>query len=218
MAVLYSALITAANVDAEGQDAFDFDIADADTLSALENIINQVTSMIEGANGLNRQLITRQYTHYFNYGDWDYDQSRELWFVPAPQWPIVEIDTSGFTAGVSKESFQNEADLILYTSRFSGAVTYYAGYKRSEQVLSDFNATDPPNLTDLATLPGDLPYDIRGVAINAALMMLAERRQGPGQRTKVMNPAVQTTTIQEPILDYIRRMVKERIHHHKKLA
>lgn len=218
MAVLYSSLITATDVDDEAEVAFDFDITDADTLLALENIINQISGMLEGANGLNRHLIVRKYEHYFNYNEWEYDNSRCLWYVPAPQWPVVEIDTSGFTSGISRYSFQNEQDMILYTSRFSGLVTYYAGYKRSEQVLADFNATDPPDLTDLATAPTDLPYDIRGVAINAALMMLSERRGGPGERTRILNPAVQTTTIQEAISDYVRRMVKERIHHHKRLA
>ena len=213
MSVPYSALITADDLAAEAQSAYSFDLTDANTLTTAEAIIQEVTAEIEGAAGLNRNLIVRQYTHYFTYKEWDYDQASDVYFVQAPQWPIVEIDTSGFSSATSKHAWQNEANLITYTSRYSGSVNYYAGYKRSEQSLSDLQ-TPLPNL---GTAAGDLPYDIRNVAINGTLMLLAERRQGPGQRTKVMNPAVQTTTVQEPIIDYVRRLIKTRLYHHRRL-
>lgn len=220
MAVPYSALLIATDVSSSAESAFDFDISDANTLAVVESLIQQVTGMMEGASGLNRNLIVRQYTHYFQYEDWDYDEARDVWLLRAPQWPVVEIDTAGFSIATSRHSFQNEADLITYTSRHSGSVVYYAGYRRTEQNLG--NLTDggsgEGSLSDLATLPPALPYDIRDVAINAVLMLLAERRFGPGQRTRVLNPAVQTTTVQEPILDYIRRMCRERIGHHRVLV
>ena len=214
MAVPYSSLIIADDIDDEGLTPFNYDLTDANTLEAVEAIIQEVTAVLEGAVGLNRNLIVREYNHYFQYNEWEYDPAREKYFVPAPQWPIVEIDTSGFTSGISRYSWQNEADMILYTSPYSGVVNYYAGYKRSEQVLADLQ-TPMPNLGTAAT---DLPYDIRNVCINGVMKLFAERRFGPGQRTRILNPAVQTTTIQEPIADYIRRMVKDRIYHHRRLV
>ena len=214
MPVPYSALLISDDISEEGEFAFPFDISDANTLQTVEAIIQGVTGIMEGAAGLNRNLIVREYTHYFRYHDWDYDPARQLYFVHAPQWPVVEIDTSGFTIGDSQHSWQGENDLILYTSRFSGAINYYAGYKRAEQILTDLQTPLP----DLGTLPPDLPYDIRSKAINAVLKEFAERRQGPGQRSRTMNPAIQTTTVQEVIHDYIRRVCRLDINHHRKLA
>ena len=212
MAVPYSALLLAQDVDDEGEFAFPFDITNTETLATVEAIIQEVTGIMEGAAGLSRNLVVREYTHYFQYSDWEYDNGREKYYVYAPQWPIVEIDTSGFTAGTSRDAWQNEQNLILYTSRFSGAINYYAGYKRSEQILTDIQS----ELPNLGTLPDDIPYDIRNVAMNAVLNLFAERRFGPGQRSRILNPAVNTTTIQEPIIDYIRRIVRLRIPHHIK--
>lgn len=214
MAVPYSALIIADDIEDEGLAPFNYDLTDANTLETVEAIIQEVTAVLEGAVGLNRNLIVREYSHYFQYDEWEYDAARALYFVAAPQWPIVEIDTSGFTSGISRYSWQNEADMILYTSPYSGVVNYYAGYKRSEQVLADLQTSLP----NLGTAPGDLPYDVRSVCINGVMKEFAERRGGPGQRTRIMNPAVQTTTVQEMISDYIRRMVKERIYHHRRLV
>lgn len=219
MAVPYSALLIADDISDEGEFAFPFDISDDNTLETVEALIQGVTGIMEGAAGLGRNLIVREYTHYFRYHDWDYDEARCMYFVRAPQWPVVEIETSGFTAGDSMHSWQGESNLILYTSRFSGVINYFAGYKRAEQTLG--NLTDggagEGSLT-LTTLPPDLPYDIRSKAINAVLKELAERRQGPGQRSRTLNPAIQTTTIQEVIHDYIRRVCRLDINHHRKLA
>lgn len=218
MAVKYTALLTASDVDAEAESAFDFDISDDDTSTTVEAIIEETTSMLEGL--LNRTLITRQFTNYFQYRDWENDVARDVYVIRPPHWPVVEIDTASFSAAASNDSYQGENNLITYASRFSGAVTYYAGYRRSEQVLADFTdgGAGQGSLSDLGTLPGELPYDIRNTAMNIVLNTLAVRRFGPGQRTRILNPAVQSTTIQEPILEYASRLVKERIPHHRRLA
>lgn len=213
MAVPYSALLLASDVTTELQSAFtSLNTGDADTLKALEAMIQGVTGMVEGAAGLGRNLIVREYTHYVQHEDWDWDEARDRFFIRAPQWPVVEIDTSGFTIGTSTRSWQNEQDLILYTSRFSGLINYYAGYKRAEQTLV---ALQTP-LPNLGTEPSDLPYDIREVALDAVLWKMAVRRHGPGTRTKTISPAVQTTTIEQPLLDYVRLITMERINHHKR--
>ena len=217
MSVLYSALLIAQDVADHAEESFELDITETKTLAVVESLIGQVTGMLEGAIGLNRNLIARKYDHYFELEDWEYSSARTLWETTVNQYPVVEIDTAGFTAGISKHAFNNEADRILYTSRHCGLIEYYAGYARTEQVLADFTdgGTGQGSLTDLGTLPPTLPDDIRNVAINGVLMLLAERRQGPGQRTKTFNASVQTSIVQEPISDYIRRMVRERLSHHK---
>lgn len=222
MAVPYTALVTPDDVQDLSEDSFEFDITDANTYKAVESIIQEVTNVFEGAAGLGRNLIVRQYTHYFNYHDWDYDPSRNLYYVRAPQWPVVQIDTSGFTAGSTRESFQDESNIITHASKHSGAIVYYAGYKRTEQVLSGIDQgndlDEQPGLSLLTTSPNDLPEDIRGAAFNVILNYLAVRRFGPGQRSRTLNPAIQSTTIQEPIRDYAADICRKRINHHRKLA
>ena len=218
MAVDYSSLLTADDVNEEAEDAFEFDLTDARSLATVENIIREITGMMEGLLG--RNIIVREYTHYFQYDDWMYDEARAVYVVRPTQWPVVEIDTTGFSAATSRDAWQNEANLITYASRFSGAVNYYAGYRRDDQDLGNLQdgGAGEGSLTDLGTLPGALPWDVRNVAMNLVLNAWAVRRFGPGQRTRILNPAVQSTTIQEPILEYARRLVSERIYHHRKLV
>lgn len=209
MAESYSALILASNVESEAQGAYQFDLGSDSTKTTLQAMADEVTGIIEGA--LDRHLIVRKYTHYFDLNDWSYDRARQKYVAYTYQWPIVQVDTSGFTAASSRGSSVN--NILEYTSAYCGAVTYYAGYKRSEQTLTNLQA----QLADLAELPADLPGEIRGVAISAALHALAERRAGPGQRTRTLNAAVQTSVIQETLRDYTMRIVKERIYHHARL-
>ena len=210
MAVPFNAILTSDNVSDEMQNSFvGYDPTDPNTITTIENIIQEVTAIMEGI--LDRNIIVRKHERYVQYADWDYDKARDMYFVRIQETPVVEVDTSGFTIG--RTATAREDDIVLYTSRFSGLVTYYSGYKRSEQVIGDL--TSEAELTDLATLPGDVPYDIRNVALSGVLHALAERRFGPGQRSRTINPAVQSTTITEPLRDYLKRIIKERIPHHK---
>ena len=213
MALPYDALLTVDNVSRELQEAITgYDATEANTRLVTENIIQEVTRIMEGL--LDRNLIVKKHERYFQYEDWDYDKGRNKYFVRSSDYPVVEIDTAGFTVGRSKHA--REDDLILYTSRFSGLVTFYSGYKRSEQVIGDLTAE--ADLTDLGTLPGNLPYDIRNVALSGVLHALSERNQGPGQRSRTINPAIQSMTITEPLRDYLMRIINERIPHHKILV
>ncbi len=212
MAESYSALILASNVEAEAESAYGFDLGTHSTKLTLQAMAGEVTGIIEGA--LDRHMIVRQYTHYFDSNDWTYDRARGKYVAYVRQWPIVEITTAGFTAGRSKGSSVD--DMLVYTSKYCGAVTYYAGYRRSEQTLVTLQAET--DLSGLTVLPAELPGEIRGVAISAMLHALAERRGGPGQRTRTLNAGVQTSVIQETLRDYATRIVKERIYHYRYLS
>jgi len=207
MAVSYKSLLTMDDVTRQMQNAFPgYDPSLANTQLVVEGLIDEVSLIMDGL--LSRTLIVQKYETYFQFEDWDYDEARDSYFVRT-LFPIVEIDTSGFTAAKSRHSLED--DIITYSSRFSGLVNYYAGYKRSEQVLGDFTGTFP----DLGTLPGDLPGDVKNVAISGVLHALAERNLGPGQRERTINPAVQSTTVREPLRDYLMRIIKERIPHRR---
>ena len=213
MSVPYTSLVVATDVDTEREDSSSLSLGDSSTLSAMESVIQAVTGSIEGAMGLDRKLIVRQYTQYISREEWEYDTVRELYYIRVPQWPIVQVDTSGFTTGIP--SGDDEVKLLLYTSRYEGAVTYYAGYRRSEQTLASLQGET--GLSGLTTLPGALPYDIRDAAIDLVLYKMTERRQGPGTRTKNFNAAVGSSTITSLDPMYPKRVIKERIWHHKRL-
>jgi hypothetical protein len=203
---LYTDLITLNDLQLESEEFAGIDLSDSGTEAAAEAIISDVTAIIEGH--LDRRLIVRPYTIYTQYEDWTYDVARSLYWMYAPQWPVVEIDTAGFTVGRSAHQ-REAADLILYSSRYSGAVTYYAGYKRSGQVLGDL--TTETGLSSLGTAPDNLPYDIRSAAIELAMYKLYERRHGPGTMTRQINPAIQATTIQGPRVGHIEHILHERL-------
>lgn len=207
MAVSYKSLLTMDDVTRQMQDAFPgYNPSLANTILVLEGLIEEVTETMEGL--LHRNLIVQKHERYFQYDEWDFDEARDKYFVRVFG-PIVEIDTTGFTAAKSRHSLED--DIITYSSRFSGLVTYYAGYKRSEQVLGDFTGTFP----DLGTAPGNLPPDIKNVAISGVLHGLSERNMGPGQRERTINTAVQSITVREPLRDYLMRIVHERIPHRR---
>lgn len=211
MPLPYSALITARDVLDEDMSAQQIKPLIDNAEKTLEAIIQELTGIFEGAAGLDRQLIVRSHTEYVDYSDWQYSAARSKYWLRARQWPLVEISTSGFTIGTD----DSVSNLILSSSRYQGGISYYAGYKRSKQALDDL--TSESGLSAMTATPTDLPSDIRGAAIEAVLYLMFERRHGPGVQTKTMNPAIQTTTIQSPERDYLRRLVRDRIWHHRRL-
>lgn len=217
MGALYTDLLTIDDLTLESEAFAQFDMGDTATRTAAQSIINQVTNLVEGARiGLDRPVIVRAHTVYAQYDDWTYDAARALWWMYAPAWPVVEIDTTGFTIGTSTHSREG-ADLLLYASRYSGAITYYAGYRRSEHdELADL--TGQTGLSSLGTLPGLLPAVIRDAAIAATMYLLYERRHGPGVLNRTFNTAVNTTTVSGPERDYLARMFAERLGHLRRYA
>lgn len=217
MGALYTDLITINDLTLESEAFADFDLADTGTRTAAQAIINEVTNLIEGARmGIDRPVVVRAHTIYTQYDDWTYDPARALWWMYAPAWPVVEIDTTGFTIGTSTNSREG-SDLLLYASRYSGAVTYYAGYRRSDQdELADL--TGETGLASLGTLPGLIPAAIRDAAVAATMYLLFERRHGPGVLQRSLNPAVQQTIIAGPERDYLARMFMDRLGHLRRYA
>lgn len=203
---LYTDLIIETDLQLETEEFGNFNLADTGTLTAARAIISDATAIIEGH--LDRRVIVRPYTIYANYTDWQYDAARALWWMYAPQWPVVEIDTTGFTVGRSSGS-REPADLILYPSRYQGAIVLYAGYRRGDQDLAEIQAET--GLSTLGTLPDLLPYDIRSAAIELAMYKLYERRHGPGTSTRQINPAIQSTTIQGPRMSYVEELLRDRL-------
>lgn len=203
---LYTDLIIETDLQLETEQFADFDLGDTGTLTAARAIISDVTAIIEGH--LDRRLIVRPYTIYATYEDWTYDPARALWWMHARQWPVVQVDTAGFTIGTTTMG-QDSSDLLLSASRYQGAIVLYAGYRRSDQDLSGLQAQ--AGLSGLTTLPALLPADVRSAGIEACMYKLYERRHGPGTMTRQINPAIQSTTIQGPRTGYLQELVRERL-------
>lgn len=216
MSALYTDLLTVNDLTLESEEFAEFDLSDTGTLTAARAIINEVTNLIEGGRmGIDRPVVVRAHTIYSNNADWTYDPARALYWMYAPRWPVVEVDTSGFTIGSSTHSHEG-GDLLLYASAYRGAITYYAGYRRSDQDLSGLQAET--GLSGLGTLPSELPAAVRDAAISAVMYLLTERRTGPGTLNRTINPALQTTTITGPERDYLGRMLRDRLGHLRRMA
>jgi len=213
MAVPTTSLVLLTNVSTEFQSSSEVSFTDADTITTVEAIIQDITGMIEGGHvGIDRRVIVRQYTQYTKREDWTWDASRDKYVTRSEQWPIVEIDTSGITSDVSDE--QTEANLFLSASRHQAAITYYAGYRRSEQTLADLQTILP----SLSVLPGKMPNEIRGAAIEGVIYKLFERRHGPGVSDKLLNPAIQQVVLQGVRPNHIEDMFRDRLHHLKRMT
>ena len=210
MALNYDAIMSVEDVQKELRDSVPgLDFSDATDLLFIETIIGEVTRSIESI--LDRNIIVIQHRQYTQYSHWRYDNARGSYWVYADAMPIVEIDTAGFSSGKSNASRLN--DIITYSSGFSGAITYYSGWKRPEQTLSDLNA----ELPDLGTLPSNVPEDIRSVAIQGIMHRISERNHGPGMRSRTISPAVQTVTINSPMMNFLEDAVNRRLVRYKAL-
>lgn len=215
MGALYTDLLTITDLQLESEQFAEFDLSDTGTRTAAQAIINQVTSLIEGGHiGIDRPVVVRAHTIYTQYEDWTYDAARAKYWYQPPRWPVVEIDTTGFTIGSSTSSPEG-SDLILYASRYSGAITYYGGYRRIDQALVDLQAET--GLDTLGTLPAIMPAVIRDCAIAATMHLLFERRHGPGVFNRTISMATASTTISGPDRDYLKRMFMDRLWHLRRM-
>lgn len=213
MAVPTTSLVLLTNVSTEFQSSSEVSFTDADTITTIEAIIQDVTGMIEGGViGIDRRVVVRKYTQYTKREDWRWDPARDKYVTRSEQWPIVQIDTSSITAGATDE--QTEDNIFLSASRRQDAIVYYAGYKRSEQSLANLQTILP----SLSVLPSTMPFEVRGAAIEGVIYKLFERRHGPGVADKILNPAIQQVVLQGPRPTYLKEMFHDRMRHLKRLT
>ena len=214
MAVDYKAHTTLSALQTVAMASSDV-LDDATYATAIETLINDVSERVDEYLGY--QVIVNNYRHDIRAEDWKYDRMQDLYAVDAQYYPIVEISTSvryesgnaqnsaGFitapttiTAGIVRagSSGRDTSD----STRFEVAneaevddtvVTYFAGYKRSDQNLAALQS----QWATLSTAPSDLPKAVKRATERICLAAIAEISQGIGQRS-IQNMGDRTITIE----------------------
>jgi hypothetical protein len=214
MAVDYKAHTTLSALQTVAMASSDV-LDDSNYATAIETLINDVSERVDEYLGY--QVIVNNYRHDIRAEDWKYDRMQDLYAVDAQYYPIVEISTSvryepgnaqnsaGFitapttiTAGIvwAGSSGRDTSD----STRFEVAneaevddtvVTYFAGYKRSDQNLAALQS----QWATLSTAPSDLPKAVKRATERICLAAIAEVSQGIGQR-QIQNMGDRTITIE----------------------
>lgn len=134
----------------------------------IDEAIRDATSDIE--RYLDRSVVVRKVDQGFNRYDWRYDrkQDADKYWAWAEQWPLVEVSTSNV-------SIQSRSDRKLERDKQkTEVVTYFAGYRREGQSLSDLQN----QWSNLSTEPNRLPGAIRRVGLVIALHYILRARSG----------------------------------------
>lgn len=158
------------------------------TVSDLTEIAGEAKSVITGVSSflrsrLERALIVEAVTQRVAEHHWSKDETRQgdHYWTYADQQPIVQVEEGGTRQTKRRLSGDRPQP---------GALRYYAGYRRPDQVLS--GPTDrqeqlptggPNGFGTLTTLPPTLPAVIQQVAINLTLHVLDKRGDELGRRS-----------------------------------
>ena len=214
MAVTYKAHTTLTALQTAALASSDV-LADATYATAIETLIDDVSERVDEYLGY--QVIVNNYRHDIRAEDWQYDRMLDVYAVDAQYYPIVEISTSvryepgnarntaGFittpstiTSGIVRAGSSGRD--TSESTRFEVAdeaevddtvVTYFAGYKRSDQNLAALQS----QWATLSTAPSDLPRAIKRATERICLAAIAEVSQGLGQR-QIQNMGDRTITIE----------------------
>lgn len=140
--------------------------SDEETL--IDEAIRDATSDVE--RYLDRYVVVHKVDQGFNAYDWRYDrkQHADKYWAWAEEWPIVEVSTSNVSIQ-SRNSRKLERD-----KQKTEVVTYFAGFRREGQTLSDLQN----QWGNLSTKPSRLPGAIRRVGLVIALHYILRARSG----------------------------------------
>ena len=129
-------------------------------IAAIEDMSSVIRSHVQ------RDVIVAEHEQSLWRSDWTYDEGQEKYAAYADQWPVVQIETAGYTAA---------GERILTEDADADVVTYFAGYRRADQDL----ATLQGKVEGLDTLPPELPGVFRSVCTELTLFRLsrAENKQ-----------------------------------------
>ena len=158
------------------------------TVSDLTDIATEAQSVITGVSSflrsrLERALIVEAVTQRVAEHHWSEDETRQgdYYWTHADQQPIVQVEDGG-TRQTKRRLSANRPQ--------PGALRYYAGYRRPDQVLSgptgqqeQLPTSGPADFGDLTTLPPTLPAVIQQVAINLTMHVLDKRGDEMGRRS-----------------------------------
>lgn len=191
-------MITIQELKTTASGSLDIDLTDQTINSAIgvsyadlsQQAIDDATSEIESY--LDKKILISKHTEFILSDDWYYNEAREKYEHIPNNYPIVQSDT--------------EFDgIYLVTSEKKSQVEYYAGYRKTDQQLSDLQE----DLPDLTNLPDPVPSVIRSVCANIALFRIIEgydRLTAYGSMEK--NQGGVNTTISKDVMNPERQLTR----------
>ena len=134
-------------------------------------------------------------------GAWLRDETGDnRWRHRARSWPVVQVETSGYDGRFD--------DRHLTTSTpEADQVTYFAGWTRRNQSLSDLPTGPGEPLEGLTTEPPTVPQDIRRVALKLTLHELIQTEEGIGIQTLTQATGGGVATVNGPDPQAPRRLL-----------
>jgi len=171
---------------AEWDDILDYSDIEVSSLSSSSAVEDEPPAVVEAARDAQRRmasyvghrLMIHSHTQGIQRWQWTQDDVTDSVKAWADHQPVVEISSGDVDVRFGKDRFTKEY-------RDDLKVTYFAGYIREDQSLSDLPTSSSDPLDGLSTEPPTLPPDIRRVAIRLTLYELnvAEHRSGMGTTT-----------------------------------
>ena len=184
-------------------------LTETDNGYAIRRAIRDISARIE--TSLDRQLVVRSYVQHVDAYQWRiarggprYSGRQLRWECLAKFWPVVQVQSAevGWYGSTRSDDPISQDPRTYYQHRrfwtadpYDFEVTYFAGFRRTEQTLADLQAaTDPDTATgtplaDLTVLPAVLPSDVTDACTRMVLARLfqAENKMwGAGSRSRLV--------------------------------
>jgi hypothetical protein len=171
---------------AEWDDILEYSDIEVSSLSSSSAVEEEPHAVVEAAQDAQQRIATyighpvmiHSHTQGIQRWEWTEDDVEDGMKAWADHQPVVEIESGD--VGV-----RFGGDRLIKDYRDDLKTTYFAGYIREDQSLSDLPTSGGDPLEGLTTEPPTLPPDIRRVAIRLTLYELnrAEHRSGMGTTT-----------------------------------
>ena len=126
--------------------------------TAVVGVISSVSASVESY--LNRTLIATAHTQEVYLEQWQEERIDDTYSAWAEQWPVTEVQTTGYE-GESRKIYGDADDV---------RIDYIAGFRREDQTLSDVQQEVPAATVE----PEPLPRDIADVTIRLVLYYVGE--------------------------------------------
>ena len=170
---------------------------------ATERAIGEAQARIAGY--LRRPVMIHKATEGIE--RWMRDRLRENEYrYRTKAWPIVQVESTEY-------GIRHDQRHLTRESKRRETVTYFAGWKRRSQSLSDLPTSGGEPLEGLGTEPPTVPGDIRRVALKLTLHELIQTEEGVGIQTLTEATGGGTTTVNGPDPQTPRRLLNSISHY-----
>ncbi|WP_441001308.1 hypothetical protein [Fodinibius sp. SL11] len=214
----YTDLLTPAELKVDALSSLGIDVTDETNVSGLGGsykdatirAIQDVTGSIE--EYLDRKLIVRKHNIDIPSFKWANNNALDKQQYYPPQWPVVQVVTSGV-------DISNDSERFLSTASKS-EVEFYAGYKRRDQNVGNDDSDDISNedgLSGLSETPENLPSDIRRVAVSLVMYELMRAKQGTIAMSSVTKTAGNATAEITKVRQDVYEDELSKLHSHRRI-